>query len=80
MNNYHSPDLMDSCPIEYITESQKEIDNSPIESIPEAIAYANQMGFEISMEEFADCEDPEEGFWEEFINRCMMVEERCRSV
>jgi len=80
MNNYHSTDLMDTCPIEYITESQKEIDNQPIESVPEAIEYARQMGFKISMEEFADCEDPEEGFWEEFTNRCMIVEERCHPV
>jgi len=80
MDCYHSPDLMDTCPIEYLTESQQDFDTDTIESIPQAIEYARQMGFEISMEEFSDCEDPEEGFWEEFTNRCMQVEERCHPV
>lgn len=81
MDYYHSQDLMDTCPIEYITESQVDIDNnSIIESVPEAIEYARQMGFEISMQEFTDCEDPEEGFWEEFTNRCMQIEERCHPI
>ena len=67
-------DLLDSAPIEYVTEAAEretysEVDD--LDTVAEAITFARIKGFDISLEEFEDegYEEPEEAFWEEFLNR-----------